>query len=179
MAIKSDLLDSKLLIALALSVCAFLMQGQVRAQAEYTAPSAPHPLDKFERLVGGQWHLGGSYQEFEWGVGRRSVIARSYFLVEGKPKLVSEGLWYWHPGMKQIKGLFIATDMPVDVFEYTTRFEGDSIVSELAAYNADGTKTTYKEVWEFLDDAHFAWTLFAETPEGPKEEMNGTYSREH
>ena len=177
MPIKSDVMESRLLIAMALMDFAFLMQGHVYAQAEDSPTSAPNPLSKFERLVGGRWHLEGSYQEFEWGVGRRSVIARSYFVVEGKPKLVSEGIWYWHPEEKQIKGIFIATDMPVEVFEYTTRFEGASIISELVAYNADGIKTTYKEVWEFLDDAHFVWTLFSETPEGPKEEMSGTYSR--
>lgn len=178
MAIDGDVMKNRLLIAMALIVGAFPMQGRVYAQADNGPASAPNPLTQFERLVGHQWHLEGSYQEFEWGVGRRSVIARSYFVVEGKPKLVSEGIWYWHPEEKQIKGIFIATDMPVEVFEYTTRFEGTSIISELVAYNADGIKTTYKEVWEFLDDAHFVWTLFSETPEGPKEEMSGTYSRE-
>jgi hypothetical protein len=177
MARENGVMGNKLPIAIALIMCAFLMQGRVHAKAEYAPASAPHPLASFERLIGGQWYLAGSYQEFEWGVGRRSVIARSYFVVEGIPKLVSEGVWYWHPEKKRIRGIFIAIDMPVEVFEYTTRFEGNSIVSELAAYNADGTKTMYKEVWEFLDDAHFAWTLFAETPEGLKEEMSGTYSR--
>ena len=177
MAIKSDVMKNRLLIAMALMVCAYFMQGRVYAQAENSPASAPNPLTKFERLVGGQWHLEGSYQAFEWGVGRRSVIARSYFVVEGKPKPVSEGFWYWHPEEKQIKGIFVAIDMPVEVFEYTTRSEGNSIISELAAYDADGIKTKYEEVLEFLEDAHYVWTLFAETPEGPREEMGGTYSR--
>jgi len=170
-------MDKRLPITITLIICTVLVQGQVHAQAESIPASEPYPLAKFERLVGGQWHLEGSYQEFEWGVGRRSVIARSYFLIEGKPKLVSEGIWYWHPEQKSVKGIFTAIDMPIEVFEYTTRFEGNSIVSDLAAYGTEGAKTTYTEVWEFVDEAHFVWTLFAETPDGPKEEMSGTYSR--
>lgn len=177
MAIENDVMGNKLPIAIALIICAFLMHGRVHAQAEYPSASAPNPITGFERLIGGQWHLEGSYQEFEWGVGRRSVVSRSYFVIEGQPKLVSEGIWYWHPERQKIEGIFTAIDMPVEVFEYTTHFEGNSMVSELAAYTADGSKTMYKEVWEFLDDAHFAWTLFAKTPEGFQEEMSGTYSR--
>jgi hypothetical protein len=134
-------------------------------------------LAGFERLIGGRWHLEGSYQEFEWGVGRRSVRARSFFLVEGKPRLVSEGTWFWHAGEGKVKGIFTAIDMPVELFEYTTRFEGNSIVSDLVAYTADGGRSAYTETWEFLDDAHFQWTLFAVTPDGPRKEMGGTYSR--
>ena len=32
-----------------------------------------NPLAPFERLIGGQWHIEGSYQEFEWGLGKQSV----------------------------------------------------------------------------------------------------------
>ena len=170
-------MGNRLLIAVAVIVVAFLTPGPVNSQTENAHASAPNPLAKFDRLVGGQWHIEGSYQEFEWGVGRRSVIARSYFLVQGEPKLVSEGIWYWHPQEKRIRGIFTAIDMPVELFEHTTRFEGNSLVSELAAYDAEGTKSTYTEMWEFVDESHFVWTLFVETPDGLKEEMSGTYSR--
>lgn len=169
--------NNKVLIAIALIVAAFLLPGWVHSQAENTRAPAPNPLAGFERLVGGQWYLDSSYQEFVWGVGNRSVIARSYFLIDGKPKLVSEGMWYWHPEERRIKGVFTAIDMPVVVFEHTTRFEANSLVSELVAYDAEGTRSTYTEKWEFVDEAHFEWTLFVETPEGNKEEMSGTYSR--
>jgi hypothetical protein len=171
------MMENRVPIVLALIVAAILLPGRVCSQAETAHASEPNPLAGFERLVGGQWHLEGSYQEFEWGVGQRSIIARSYFLVEDKYKLVSEGIWYWHPGENRIKGIFTAIDMPVEVCEYTTRFEGNSLVSELVAYDAEGTKSIYTETWEFVDEAHFVWTLFAETPDGPKEEMSGTYSR--
>lgn len=51
------------------------------------------PLAGFSPAIGGQWHLAGSYTELEWGVGRRGVNARRYFVVDGQPKLVSEGAW--------------------------------------------------------------------------------------
>lgn len=164
--------------ALAL-LCAFAV-GPAAAQGAQAAPASEsaNPLDPFEQLIGGKWHLGdSSYQEFEWGVGRRSVKARSYFVVDGEAQLVSEGIWYWHPGEQTIKGTFTAKDMPFWLFDYTTRFEEDSMLSELAAYTGDGKLLAYTERIEFLDANRYEWTLFAVTPEGPEREMGGTYAR--
>lgn len=167
----------RILATIALLIAACLLSERTYAETRDTRSSPPNPLAGFERLVGGQWHLEGSYQEFEWGAGRRSVIARSYFLVEDKPKLVSEGIWYWHPGERKIRGIFTATDMPVELFEYTARFEENRLIGELAAYDADGARSTYTETWEFVNDAQFVWTLFVQAADGPREEMTGTYSR--
>lgn len=138
---------------------------------------AVNPLAPFERIIGGQWHLEGSYQEFEWGVGQLSVKARSYFLIDGSPKLVSEGIWFWHPGEKEIKGAFTAIEMPVSFFDYTTRFEDKRMVNDLRSYGPDGMATVYIETWDFTDDTHFVWKLLSKTPDGLKEEMGGTYTR--
>ena len=138
---------------------------------------ASDPLAPFERLAGGEWHLEGSYQVFEWGVGRQSVKARSYFVVEGKPRLVSEGLWFWHPGEAKIKGIFTAIDMPVNFFDYTTRFEGNKMVNTLRAYAPGGKETVFEETWEFTDESHFEWKLMSETPDGMQQQMSGTYTR--
>ena len=89
-----------------IAVIALLMTSNVNSQDA-------HSLQGFERFMGGQWHLDESYQEFERGVGRQSVRARSYFVVEGQPKRVWEGHGYWHPGEQKIKGLFTAIGMPV------------------------------------------------------------------
>ena len=107
------------------------MPTRASLQAPGTQQSALDHLAPFEQLIGGQWYLEGSYQEFEWGVGRRSVRSRSYFIIEGEPKLVSEGIWFWHPGERQIRGVVTAIDMPVVFFDYTTRFEGNRMVSDL------------------------------------------------
>ena len=63
------------------------------ARSEESATGSTDPLAPFERLVGGRWSIEGSYQEFEWGLGRRSVKARGYFVIDGEPMLVSEGMW--------------------------------------------------------------------------------------
>lgn len=39
-------------------------------------------LSPFSRLIGGEWQLEGSYQVFEWGVGKMSVKSRSYFMID-------------------------------------------------------------------------------------------------
>ena len=136
------------------------------------------PLAPFERLIGGKWKFDDSYTEYEWGVGKQSVKARSYFLVEGDLKLVSEGSWFWHPGEGQIKGVFTAVGMPVALFDYTTRFEGERMVNDLAAYSASGEKTMYVETWEFTDETHYNWKLLQESPDGLQEVMVGRFSKE-
>jgi hypothetical protein len=160
----------ELVIALVVA-CNALGVTHARAQ-EPTNPLAP-----FERLIGGQWHLEGSYQEFEWGVGKHSVKSRSYFVIDGTPRLVGEGFWFWHPGEKQIKGVFTASDMPVVLWDYTTRFEQDKMVNDLKTYDANDAESIYLETWEFTDDSHFVWKLMATTPDGMKEVMGGTYEK--
>jgi hypothetical protein len=161
----------------ALVAATLLVASPGRSQNPEAGQPASNPLAPFERLIGGEWHLEGSYQEFEWGVGQRSVKARSYFMVDDSPKLVSEGIWFWHPGEKEIKGVFTAIDMPVTFFDYTTRFEDEKMVNDLRSYGSDGYETVYVESWDFTDDTHFVWKLQSKTPDGLKEEMGGTYSR--
>jgi hypothetical protein len=174
---RGKVMASRILIVVAFVITTLLCPAWVQAQAENADAQASNPLAPFERLIGGQWHLEGSYQEFEWGVGRRSVKARSYFIVEDESRLVSEGIWFWHPEEKQIKGIFTAVGMPVEVFEYETRFKGNSLVSKLVAYSTEGARSEYLERWEFVDEMHFVWTLFVQSADGLVEEMGGTYSR--
>lgn len=161
----------------ALSVVSSLLFASALHAQEAVPAATEDPLAPFDRLVGGQWHLGDSYQEFEWGVGRLSVKARSYFIVDGVPQLVSEGTWYWHPERNVIRGTFTAIEMPVSLFEYETRFDGATMVSELTTYDASGAKTAYVEQWQFLDDKTFEWTLFRKADDELLKEMQGTYSR--
>ncbi len=170
-------MKSRALVVVAIVGGAFLMPAHARCQGAGVQQPAPGPLAPFERLIGGQWHLEGSYQEFEWGVGRRSVRSRSYFVVEGEPMLVSEGVWFWHPGEQRIRGAFTAIEMPVVFFDTTTRFEGNKMVNDLRTYDAEGNEEAYVETWEFTDDTHYVWTLWKETPEGLREEMSGTYAK--
>jgi hypothetical protein len=168
---------SGLLAAAALVASCSLWPAHVVSQAADTAPATANPLAPFERLIGGRWHLEGTYQEFEWGVGKRSVKSQSYFVIDGKPKLVAEGMWFWHPGEQQIKGVFTAIEMPVEYFDYTTRFEGNKMVNDLRSYDAKGVETVYVETWEFTDDTQFVWKLMTKTPDGLQEMMSGTFSK--
>jgi hypothetical protein len=154
-----------------------LMAPGVFGQETVEPQTSPNPLAPFERWIGGQWHLDGSYQEIEWGLGKRSVKSRSYFIVDGKPQLVSEGSWFWHPGEGQIKGVFTAVEMPVVFFDYTTRFEDGRMVNDLRSYDAAGNESLYVETWEFVDETHYEWTLLLETGSGLEKVMGGTYER--
>ena len=154
-----------------------LWAPQLAAQSSMDGPSVENPLAPFQRLVGAQWHLGGSYQEFEWGVGGRSVRSRSYSVVGGEAQSVSEGSWFWHPGEKVLKGYFTAVEMPAEFFDYTTTFEGEKMVNDLRAYDAFGNQEAFVETWEFIDEDRYLWKLFQKTPDGLAEIMSGTYSR--
>ena len=135
------------------------------------------PLSSFERLIGGEWYLQGSYQTFKWGVGKLSVKAESYFIVDGEPQKVSEGVWFWHPKEKKIKGYFTAINMPVEFFDYTTVFESNTMRSELKSYSPDGKEDNYIETWQFTDDNNFEWSLFSKSVDGEKKVMGGKYTR--
>ena len=169
---KNHVLSLTLLAALGWSGVSLLS-----AQEVPQPQSSPNPLSSFERLMGGQWHLDGSYQEFEWGLDKLSVKSRAYFTIGEEAQLVAEGVWYWHPKEKTIKGVFTAVEMPAVLFDYTTRFEDETMVNDLLTYDENGAETQYVETWEFSDETHFAWTLFMKTPEGLQEVMAGTYER--
>ena len=158
-------------VLFALIAAALLLLGPANA-ADPADPMAP-----FKRLVGGEWHHGDTYQVFEWGVGRRNVRSFSYALVDGEYTLVSEGTWYWHPQENAFKGIFVAVGMGIDVFEYQTKFEDNTMVNKLKTFDADGNEEHHAETWEFIDENHYVWTLFSQTEDGPRKTMEGTFVR--
>ncbi len=147
-------------------VSAFLLASGLAAQA----PTGN--LLGFESLIGGQWWLGDdSYQEFEWAVGQQMVKSRAYFVLDETPTLVSEGVWFWHPGEEAVRGYHVAVEMPVHFFDYTTRFEGNTLVSDLVSYGEMGA--TYRETFEFTGPDTYVWTLYQDGERA----MGGTYHR--
>ena len=136
-----------------------------------------NPLEPFTQLIGGEWHLEGSYQVFEWGVGKKSIISKSYFIIDEKPQLVSEGTWFWHPGIEKVKGYFTAVMMPAELFDYTSYFENDMMVSELITYDQAGKKSNYLETWQFIDNDHYIWTLFTSNNGDKQKLMGGEFTR--
>lgn len=136
-----------------------------------------NPLSSFERLIGGEWHLQGNYQTFAWGVGKLSVKSESYFIGGGEPQKAAEGIWFWHPKERKIKGYFTAINMPVELFDYTTVFEDNTMKSEIKSYSSNGIEDKYIETWEFTDDNSFEWSLFSKSMDGEKKVMGGKFSR--
>lgn len=134
-------------------------------------------LSPFAKLIGGEWHLDGSVQVFEWGVGKLSVKSTSYFIINEEPQIVSEGIWFWHPGERKIKGYASAIEMPVQFFDYTTKYEGNKMVHALTSYTPKGTSENYTETWEFIDEDHYSWSLFTDIATGQQKIMGGTYER--
>ncbi|MDR9409377.1 MAG: hypothetical protein RI573_11080 [Balneolaceae bacterium] len=141
--------------------------------------SNSNPLSGFETIIGGEWHQQGGYQIFKWGLGKKSVIADNYFIVEAEAQKVSEGVWFWHPGEQQIKGYFTAINMPVEFFDYSTRFIEDGIESDLSAYNSSGQLTQYSEKWVFDDQNQISWTLYSLEGNEKKQVMGGVLKREN
>ncbi len=141
------------------------------------ADSTAETMSWLDRLVGGRWVLGDTYQTFEWDLDRRTLRARSFITAEGTEKQVASGMWYWHPGEQAVRALFTAIDMPVSLFEYSTRFEGETMVSEVHTWDDAGTPTRYRETWEFVTPDRFEWTLFEPHGDDYKIVMGGTYER--
>jgi hypothetical protein len=143
------------------------------AMTEYNKPLAP-----FSRLVGGEWHMDDAFHTFEWGVDRKILKITSYFVAEGNPVLVSEGFWFWHPGKKVVQSYSVAIEMGVELFVYhDSRWDGEKMINDMTAYDANGAGSDYVEEWEFTDQDTYVWTLYAKTPEGLKKSMGGTFKR--
>ena len=146
-----------------------------RANPDRVSRTGPSQLEPFDALVGGAWHLDGSYQVFEWGVGRELVRAKSYAIAGADTSLVSEGMWFWHPGEDAIQGLVAAVGMPISLFEYVTRVEGDRFSHQLTAYGDMGG--AYTEEWDLTDANHYQWTLYDGPAPAGSPMMSGTFER--
>lgn len=145
------------------------------AQANDVKPV--NPLQPFELLIGGSWHLQDSYQQFSWGAGNQSIIAKNYFIKNNQSHLVSEGFWYWHPAEKVIKGIFTATNMPFSLVEYTTVFDGNQMNNKLTTYNKKGQQEIYLETWEFTGTQQYLWKLKQSSGGKLQTIMSGTFTR--
>ncbi|HSM35872.1 MAG TPA: hypothetical protein VK837_05675 [Longimicrobiales bacterium] len=124
--------------------------GEVDAEAS--------PLAPFDRLIG-TWAAGSTVQTFEWGVGRLVVRARSTLVDGDASRLVSEGIFLQDQLRGEVRGYFAAIDMPVAYFEYSARWEGDTLVANLTTTAPEGGAVRYVERWQLLGNERFLWTL--------------------
>jgi len=138
----------------------------------------PGDISAFDRLPGGCWRLGDSCQEFEFGLDRRRLFARTVMSTPTGEHVVSEGAWFHHPGEEQVIGYFIARDMGVELFEYRTLFQDDVMVSEVTAWDGSGNPREYREVWTFTGPDSYTWELFEDSSGSMKRVMQGIFVRE-
>jgi len=129
-------------------------------------------MEAFGELVVGEWETEDSRHLLEWGVGRRVVRSTSYFKSDGEWVLVSEGMWFWDARQETIRGIVVATGMPVELFEYRSEVRGEEIVHDLVAHGEAGGR--YVERWRF-SGGEYRWTL--EEPKEGTAIMDGVYRR--
>ena len=107
------------------------------------------------RMVG-VWQGSGTRHVFEWGLDGRVVHSHSYESRGDEWVLVSEGFWYADPELDAVRGVAVATGMPVELFEYATSVRSDEVVHELRAHGPMGGR--FIERWRF-DGDRYEWTL--------------------
>ncbi len=135
-------------------------------------------MEVLGRMVGGKWYQGDEFfQTFEWGVGEQAIRAKGYFIANGTPKLVSEGIWFWHPADRVVRAYGVAIDMPMVTWEYETRLSGNELQHVLTTYTADGTPTVMRELWTFRDRDHYEWTLLERAGTDWVKRMGGPFER--
>ncbi|MGD8978202.1 MAG: hypothetical protein PVG91_11405 [Gammaproteobacteria bacterium] len=141
------------------SVAALFLLFSLASGPAISADPGDQPLAAFEPLIGGEWTLGDGYQVLEWGVGKRSVIARSYHRGPDGPRLVSEGSWFFHPGKEAIVGYFTAVNMGIALFEYRTIAGKDGLESQIVTWDEQGRESRYVERWTLQGDDRYLWQL--------------------
>jgi hypothetical protein len=68
--------------------------------------------------------------------------------------------------------------MGVELFEYSTRFEGETMTSDVTAWDEAGQSRVYRENWTFTDPDHYLWELFETESGSMTRVMHGIFARE-
>jgi hypothetical protein len=120
-----------------------------------------------------------SYHVFSWGVGRQSVNAEAYFVLPQGETLVSQTMFFYHPGREVLVAYGVAVEMGIDVFEYTAiEARGDTLILDLTPYGPQAPEGDQRETWTFTDDDHYEWVLWARDEGGTwTRSMGGTFER--
>lgn len=143
-----------------LLIALFIINSDLRAQSN-PPDSTSNPLQNFEFLVGGIWESTNTQQTFEWGIGEKSIVSKLYFTNDDSLRLVGEITWFWHPGLKAIKGYGTSLEMEMDFFDYTTTFETPSkMLNTFVGYGGHVDGMQQLETLEFIDSNKYLWTYF-------------------
>ncbi|GAB5408215.1 MAG: hypothetical protein BalsKO_05800 [Balneolaceae bacterium] len=141
----------------------FVVSTNLRAQNNLP-DSSSNPLQNFEFLVGGIWETDNTQQTFEWGIGEKSIVSKLYFTDNDSLKLVGEITWFWHPGLKAIKGYGTSIEMEMDFFDYSTSFETPTkMLNTFTAYGGHIDGVQQLETLEFIEENKYIWTYFSKS----------------
>ena len=131
------------------------------------------PMEAMARLVGGSWKIGPLTHVFEWGIGRHTLLARSY---DSAGNFASEARWFWHPGEKTIRGYSVDVTGR-NLAEMTTSFEGDKRINVLVLSSPEASGQTYVGEWVFVGDDRYDWALYKKTETGREKQFEATATR--
>ena len=118
------------------------------------------PMTGFSDYIGGRWQSDATEQTYRWGPDQTSVFAESFSHDGDHRRLSASGLWYFDPSSNQIKGVFIASNMPFVILHYTTRFEAGWMISTIVSVDREGVSREYLERQRLRPDKQaYQWTL--------------------
>jgi hypothetical protein len=153
-----------------------------------SAPAADEgqsTLDNLAWLVGGKWVAkikspdGGALvveAQFEWAGHKKAIKYEIVFRGKEKPVTQYEGIYWWHPGKKQLARLQI--DRAGNVTESLAAFDGDKMKQENIQSRADGKKQEQRvELTRDGDDA-FVFKAFVQKDGNWVEAAAFKYTRE-
>ena len=115
----------------------------------------------------GAWKIGPLTHVFEWGIGRHTLMARSY---DDAGTLASEARWFWHPGEETIKGYSVDVTGQ-NLAEMTTTVDGDTMTNVLVLSSPETSGDTFVGKWVFVGDDRYDWTLYKRDAEGGEEKQ--------
>ena len=165
------------------TVAAALLALSGHATADEKSPVAKNALAPLERYIGewvihGRWASGEELRAravYEWGVGKRIIVAKTYVMNGDSEYQRYEGILFWHPRKKSLA-------------EHSFAYNGD--LSQLIVESVD--KDTLKIGWipydeaepsnvrqilKFKDDNAFVWTVTVKTGNEWQQIMEGTWQR--
>ena len=118
------------------------------------------PMAGFSYYIGGRWQSDATEQTYRWGPDQTSVFAESFSHNGDHRRLNASGLWYFDPSSSQIKGVFVASNMPFVILHYTTRFEAGWMISTIVSVDREGVSREYLERQRLRPDKQaYQWTL--------------------
>ncbi len=141
-------------------ICFFAVFAAFSVTTHAEPLSTNNPMTHFSPYISDGWQSKETVQIYRWGPNQNSVFSESLNVGSSPPQLKASGLWYYDPSLNQIKGIFVAKDMPFVVLHYTTRFEEGRMLSEIISIDQNGRTRAYLEQQKLSAGGEtYDWTL--------------------